>query len=375
MLEVRADRRDASRERRRGETVRAHGRRASARAPRRSRRPRFPCTIRRARRDRGGTRRPCAGNAERRGGAGSARRRGRGRRRTRRSEGFGRGVALPLRVATLGSLSPRAAVPLGVARPCTARRRAPRTGTRLRSSSLGTRRASGSRSRRTARSSSPTTRAGRLHRVLAWGAVNARRPDQARSQVGFGVDYSGGWGRFGRPVWRTLREHVRPVPRPRAGLARRRRAPRADGSHWALQRWRRSQANFGLRALEARPRRLRAPAFALERARRAARGVDRLELRRPLAPPLRPADATAASPSTASPRRRPAIRSTPTGASSTWTRSTRPTGRAGAARTASSRGIRTEASATGSSRIADRPASVGRPGTDAATASPRAARA
>ncbi|MGH3109645.1 MAG: hypothetical protein ACRDQT_01855, partial [Gaiellaceae bacterium] len=26
---------------------------------------------------------------------------------------------------------------------------------------------------------------GRLHRVLAWGAVNARRPNQARSQVGF----------------------------------------------------------------------------------------------------------------------------------------------------------------------------------------------
>jgi hypothetical protein len=33
---------------------------------------------------------------------------------------------------------------------------------------------------------------GRLHRIVAWGAVDARRPNQARSQVGFGVDYSGG---------------------------------------------------------------------------------------------------------------------------------------------------------------------------------------
>jgi hypothetical protein len=86
---------------------------------------------------------------------------------------------------------------------------------------------------------------GRLHRVLAWGAVNAQHPNQARRQVGFGVDYSGGWGRFGRPVWKTLRNACGPYRGPAlpwlvtACTAR-------DGSHWALQRWRRSQANFGL---------------------------------------------------------------------------------------------------------------------------------
>ena len=86
---------------------------------------------------------------------------------------------------------------------------------------------------------------GRLQRVLAWGAVNAHHPNQARRQVGFGVDYSGGWGRFGRPVWKTLRNTCGPYRGPAlpwvvtACTAR-------DGSHWALQRWRRSQANFGL---------------------------------------------------------------------------------------------------------------------------------
>jgi len=59
------------------------------------------------------------------------------------------------------------------------------------------------------------------------------------------LDYSGGWGAFGRPVWQTLRNSCRPYHGPRlpflvvACTAR-------DGSHWALQRWQRFQANFGL---------------------------------------------------------------------------------------------------------------------------------
>jgi hypothetical protein len=86
---------------------------------------------------------------------------------------------------------------------------------------------------------------GRLHRVIAWGAVNARTPDQVRSQVGFGVDYSGGWGQFGRPVWKTLRDACGPYRGPAIPwLVTACTAP--DGSHWALQSWRRSQANFGL---------------------------------------------------------------------------------------------------------------------------------
>ena len=86
---------------------------------------------------------------------------------------------------------------------------------------------------------------GRLHHVLAWGAVDARMPTQARAQVGFGLDYSGGSGRFGRAVWKTFRNACGPYRGPAlpylvtACTAR-------DGSHWALQSWRRSQANFGV---------------------------------------------------------------------------------------------------------------------------------
>jgi len=86
---------------------------------------------------------------------------------------------------------------------------------------------------------------GSVHRVLAWGAVDARPPTQSRSQVAFRLDYSGGWGTFGRPVWKTLRNACGPYRGPRlAYLVTACTAP--DGSHWALQRWRRSRANFGL---------------------------------------------------------------------------------------------------------------------------------
>jgi hypothetical protein len=86
---------------------------------------------------------------------------------------------------------------------------------------------------------------GRLQRVLAWGAVNAREPSEIRRQVGFGLDYSGGWGSQGRAVWKTLRNTCRPYRGPPLPwLVTACTAP--DGSHWALQSWRRSQANFGL---------------------------------------------------------------------------------------------------------------------------------
>jgi hypothetical protein len=86
---------------------------------------------------------------------------------------------------------------------------------------------------------------GRLHRVLAWGAVNAHSPSEARRQVGFALDYSGGWGRFRRPVWKTIRNVCGPYRGPALHwVVAACTAP--DGSHWALQAWRRSQANFGL---------------------------------------------------------------------------------------------------------------------------------
>jgi hypothetical protein len=87
--------------------------------------------------------------------------------------------------------------------------------------------------------------AGRLQRVLAWGAVGARAPSETERQVTFRLDYSGGWGSSGRAVWKTHRNvcgrYQGPaIPWVVAACT----AP--DGSHWALQRWQRSQANFGL---------------------------------------------------------------------------------------------------------------------------------
>jgi hypothetical protein len=86
---------------------------------------------------------------------------------------------------------------------------------------------------------------GRLQRVLAWGAVNAGRPSETEKRTAFGMDYAGGWGTFGRPVWKTLRNACGPYRGPALPwLVTACTAP--DGSHWAVQRWRRSQANFGL---------------------------------------------------------------------------------------------------------------------------------
>jgi len=86
---------------------------------------------------------------------------------------------------------------------------------------------------------------GRVQRVLAWGAVNARMPTRAQSQSQFRIDYSGGWGTYRRPVWKTLRNACGPYKGPQIPwLVAACTAP--DGSHWAVQRWRRLQANFGI---------------------------------------------------------------------------------------------------------------------------------
>jgi hypothetical protein len=86
---------------------------------------------------------------------------------------------------------------------------------------------------------------GRLQRVLAWGATNARQPTQVVEQTAFRVDYSGGWSTFGRPVWKGFRNVCGKYRGPALPfLVTACTAP--DGSHWALQRWQRHQANFGL---------------------------------------------------------------------------------------------------------------------------------
>jgi len=78
---------------------------------------------------------------------------------------------------------------------------------------------------------------GVLKHVLAWGARDALAPTQARPQVRFQLDYSGGWGAFRRALWQEPNA-CRPYTGPKlAWLVAACTAP--DGSYWAVQRWRR----------------------------------------------------------------------------------------------------------------------------------------
>jgi hypothetical protein len=86
---------------------------------------------------------------------------------------------------------------------------------------------------------------GKLQRVLAWGASGARQPTQVVEQTEFRVDYSGGWRTFGRAVWKGFRNTCGPYSGPALPFLVT-ACTAHDGSHWAVQRWRRSQANFGL---------------------------------------------------------------------------------------------------------------------------------
>jgi hypothetical protein len=86
---------------------------------------------------------------------------------------------------------------------------------------------------------------GKLNRVLAWGAMNAIPPTRGREQVKFKVDYSGGFGTFRRPIWKTFGNACRRYDGPKLQwLVASCRAP--DGSYWALQSWQRMLPNYGL---------------------------------------------------------------------------------------------------------------------------------
>jgi len=81
-----------------------------------------------------------------------------------------------------------------------------------------------------------TAHGARKH-VIAWGARDAIAPTQSRAQVKLRLDYSGGWGTFGRAVWQD-RNACRPYRGPKlAWLLAACTAP--DGSFWAVQRWQR----------------------------------------------------------------------------------------------------------------------------------------
>ncbi len=89
------------------------------------------------------------------------------------------------------------------------------------------------------------TAAGEPQKVLVWGAVNAIAPTPGKQQVAFKVDYSGGWGKYKQPIWKTFANACAPYSGPTlAWSVTACTAP--DGSHWALQAWQRMLPNYGL---------------------------------------------------------------------------------------------------------------------------------
>jgi hypothetical protein len=129
------------------------------------------------------------------------------------------------------------------------------------------------------------TKAGRVHRVLAWGAVDAVAPTADAAQTAFHLDYGGGWKKYyvDDPAVRTLQSEYRKLkssgaPYLSSPVVKQLSAKSAfarqygqlsfhgscptytgpklawfvtactapDGSYWALQRWQRQLPNYGL---------------------------------------------------------------------------------------------------------------------------------
>jgi hypothetical protein len=85
---------------------------------------------------------------------------------------------------------------------------------------------------------------GKVRHVLAWGAVNALAPTRSRDQVAFRLDYAGGWGKYRKDVSPSFKNVCTKYTGPSlAWLTTACTAP--DGSHWAVQTWRRLLANYG----------------------------------------------------------------------------------------------------------------------------------
>jgi hypothetical protein len=90
---------------------------------------------------------------------------------------------------------------------------------------------------------------GQPRHVLAWGAINARWPNATIPPTRFKFDHAGGWGKYGRQVWRTFRNACRPYDGPRlVWVVASCKAP--DGSYWALQSWQRIQPMRGFPAFQ-----------------------------------------------------------------------------------------------------------------------------
>lgn len=86
---------------------------------------------------------------------------------------------------------------------------------------------------------------GKRSNVLVWGAVNAIQPTLAREQIAFRIDYSGGYGTYKRPVWKTFKNACGAYDGPALHwLVTACTAP--DGSYWAIQAWQRMLPNYGV---------------------------------------------------------------------------------------------------------------------------------
>jgi hypothetical protein len=86
---------------------------------------------------------------------------------------------------------------------------------------------------------------GSIHRVLAWGAINASPPLRGGRQVKFKLDYSGGWRSQRKLVWKGFVNSCRRYDGPPLQwVVAACRAP--DSTYWALQAWQRSLPNVGL---------------------------------------------------------------------------------------------------------------------------------
>ena len=189
---------------------------------------------------------------------------------------------------------------------------------------------------------------GQVTHLLAWGAVNARqRPASPKiKQVEFKLDYSGGW-KHHRLTWKTFKNTCGAYDGPDLPwLVTACKA--SNGSYWALQSWQTALPDLGLAPWLGQQKTWWLHLSHWTGDIGEARRLHGLDLRRPLPGGLRPVHL----PGQGHPRLRHdeawARRPTATAGCSSSTRTTRPTGRAGCARTRSSRTGRPGCSATAS---------------------------
>jgi hypothetical protein len=86
--------------------------------------------------------------------------------------------------------------------------------------------------------------AGKLKRVLVWGAMGAEVPTRGGKQEKFKLDYSGGYGKYRNNYWKTFGTTCGQYDGPAIpNMVAACRA--ADGTYWAAQSWQQPLPNLG----------------------------------------------------------------------------------------------------------------------------------